>query len=87
MAKGLLVGLPAATLADMQTKYAECLAAIAVAGQSYSISGRSFNRANLTEVQNMLAEVNYALAIANGTAVTRTVAGFATPYSNTSFTQ
>lgn len=84
MAKGLLVGLPLATLTDLQTKYAECLAAIAVAGQSYSISGRSFNRANLTEVQNMLAEVNYAISLASGTARTFTVAGFGTPYSNTS---
>jgi hypothetical protein len=81
MAKGIFIGLTLAQLTDMQTKCQEGLVAILVAGQSYSISGRSFNRANVTELQNMMGEINYALELKSGTAKTMTVAGFGTPYS------
>ena len=46
MARGAFVGLPVATLTSLRTKYLECLEAIAVAGASYSIAGRSFSRAS-----------------------------------------
>lgn len=59
---GLFVGLPLATLQQLQTDYTACLTAIAVAGQSYTIAGRQFNRAQLDEVKEMLGEIVYALA-------------------------
>lgn len=76
MAKGSFVGLPLATLNSLQTKYLECLEAIAVAGVSYSIAGRSFSRANLTEVRNTVEELTYAIRLANGTKVFHTYASF-----------
>ncbi len=75
--QGLLVGLTQAQLASLQTQYLACLAAIAVAGQSYTIAGRQFNRAQLGEVQEMLGEINYALGRLNGTSPTQTFARFA----------
>jgi hypothetical protein len=82
MAKGTFVGLDLADLTALKTEYVKCLTAIATAGQSYSIQGRQFNRANLADVQNTLSEINYALGLANNTVRTMTVAGFGTPYSS-----
>ena len=76
MAQGSFVGLPVATLTSLRDKYVSCLEAIAVAGVSYSIGGRSFSRANLTEVRNTLEELTYALKIADGTRVMTTYAKF-----------
>jgi len=76
MAQGSFVGLPLATLTGLRDKYVSCLEAIAVAGISYSIGGRSFSRANLTEVRNILEELNYAIGLANGTKVINTYAKF-----------
>ena len=57
MAKGDFIGLPLATLTSLRDKYVTCLEAIAVAGSSYSIAGRSFSRANLGEVRDTIAEL------------------------------
>jgi len=76
MAQGSFVGLPVATLTSLRDKFVSCLEAIAVAGVSYSIGGRSFSRANLTEVRNTLEELNYAINLANGTKVINTYAKF-----------
>ena len=76
MASGSFVGLPLATLNSLRDKYIACLEAIAVAGISYSIGGRSFSRANLTEVRNTLEELNYAIRLADGTKVINTYAKF-----------
>ena len=54
-------GLPLATLQSLQAKYIACLEAIAVAGASYSIAGRSFTRANLTEVSNIIGQLQSAI--------------------------
>lgn len=51
----------------MLTEWQTCLSAIATAHQSYSIGGRSFTRANLTEVSNMVAELSYAVELNGGT--------------------
>lgn len=75
--QGLFFGLPLATLQQLQTDYTACLTAIAVAGQSYTISGRQFNRANLREVKETLAEIIAAVARANNTGTTETYARFA----------
>ena len=69
MAKGSFVGLPSASLISLRTKYLECLEAIAVAGASYSIAGRSFSRANLGEVRDTIEELSYAIKLADGTRV------------------
>lgn len=76
MASGSFVGLPLATLNSLRTKYIECLEAIAVAGASYSIAGRSFSRANLTEVRNTVEELTYAIKIADGSRTLTTYAKF-----------
>ena len=71
-------GLPLATLQSLQAKYITCLEAIAVAGASYSIAGRSFTRANLTEVSNIIGQLQSAIEDASGSRVKRTVTAFST---------
>lgn len=74
--KGNFYGLTAAQLTTLQTNWLACLNAIAVAGQSYTIGGRQFNRANLHEVSATLGEINDALARVNGNRTTQTYANF-----------
>jgi hypothetical protein len=64
---GKFIHLDLATLQTMQTQWQACLAAIATAHQSYSIAGRSFTRANLMEVSEMVAELAYAIGLKGGT--------------------
>lgn len=78
--RGLFWGMDAATLTLMQTQWQACLAAIATAGQNYSIAGRTFTRANLAEVAQMLAEINSALSRANGGRTTQTYGYFTSDY-------
>lgn len=61
-------------LADWQA----CLTAIAQAHQSYSIAGRTFTRANLMEVSEMVAELSYAKSLAGGSITRTTYADFST---------
>ncbi len=75
--QGLFYDLTAAELATLRTEYLACLSAIAVAGQSYTIAGRQFNRASLGEVKELLAEISAAQARLAGTAApTQTFARF-----------
>ena len=76
MAKGDFLGLPLGTLTSLRDKYVTCLEAIAVAGASYSIAGRSFSRANLGEVRDTIAELTLAIQSANGTRIRTTYANF-----------
>jgi hypothetical protein len=76
MARGDFVGLPVATLTSLRDKYVSCLEAIAVAGASYSIAGRSFTRANLAEVRTIIAELTHAIKVANKSIVFNTYAKF-----------
>ncbi len=76
--QGLFYGLDLATLTQLKTDYVTCLSAIAVAGQSYSISGRTFTRANLAEVSQLVAEVQAAIERLNGTRVTQIYPRFGT---------
>ncbi len=71
-------GLPLSTLQSLQAKFLSCLEAIAVAGASYSIAGRSFTRANLSEVAQAIKELQAAIDNANGSRVKRVVSAFAT---------
>jgi hypothetical protein len=75
---GRFYGLTAAQLTTLQTNWLACLNAIAVAGQSYSIAGRQFNRANLAEVSQTLGDINDALARVQGNRTTQTYANFST---------
>lgn len=70
-------GLPVATLEELLNDYVACLKAIAVAGASYSIAGRSFSRANLNEVSQTVKELQAALDAANGRRIKRVVTAFA----------
>lgn len=80
--QGLFFNLDAATLATLKAEYTACLSAIAVAGQSYSISGRVFTRPDLKEVAQLLAEVVAAEGRVSGTRVTQTYPNFSSgrPY-------
>lgn len=69
---GAFYGLPLATIQALQTSYIACLTAIATGGQSYSISGRSFNRGSLEEVKAIIAELQSAIDRAQGTRPTQT---------------
>jgi hypothetical protein len=71
-----LQGLTSAQLTELQTNYLACLNAIATTGQSYTIGGRTFTRANIDSVGSMLAEINSAVERRSGTRITRTNADF-----------
>jgi hypothetical protein len=71
-------GLPLATLESLQLKYLACLEAIAVAGASYSIAGRQFTRASMSEVKDTLRELQVAIDNAKGNRIKRVVTAFAT---------
>ncbi len=73
---GRFYGLTAAQLTTLQTNYLACLNAISVAGQSYTIAGRQFNRAHLAEVSQTLGDINDALARVQGNRTTQTFANF-----------
>ncbi len=81
--QGKFYGLPANVLTSMLTTFTTALTAVATTGQSYSIAGRTFTRANLTELSNMIAEIQAALNRANGTAVNQTYPKFGSPYPGT----
>lgn len=67
MISGKFTFLDLASLQAMQVDWMACLKAIAVANQSYSIAGRSFTRAQLSEVSDTLAEIAFAIAVKTGT--------------------
>lgn len=66
--------LDPATLASLQTQFIACLAAIAVANQSYSIAGRQFTRANVGEVEQIVGKISFAIQYQSGR-LTRNVLG------------
>lgn len=74
MVSGKFIGLSTATLTTMLAEWQACLTSIATANQSYSLAGRSFTRANLSEVSDMVAELQYAINLSAGTTVRRTYA-------------
>lgn len=63
---GKFVHLDTDTLNSMRTDWNACLKSIAVGHQSYSMAGRTFTRANLEEVSDMVAEIAYALKLNSG---------------------
>jgi hypothetical protein len=79
--QGIFFGLDAATLATLQTAYTNAIVAVATAGQSYSISGRSFTRADLKALNETLAEIYAAQSRLAGTATTQTYPRFGGGYA------
>lgn len=77
--RGVFYGLPLATLQTLLTDYTNCLIAIATAGQSYTISGRQFNRPQIEEVRSTIAELQAAINRLSGNSVTKTYARFTEP--------
>lgn len=77
---GAFFGLDAATLQALLNSYLACLTAIATAGQEYTISGRTFTRADLAEVKAMVRDLKQALDYANGTRLTSAFPMFTGPY-------
>ena len=71
-------GLPLATLQELQSDFTACLKAIAVAGASYSIAGRSFTRADLGEVAQTIKELQAAIDNASGSRIRRFTPTFPT---------
>ena len=69
-------GIDTAPLTTLQAQFLECLTAIAVAGQSYTIAGRQFNRAHIGEVRETIAALQAALDRADGSSPTKTFARF-----------
>lgn len=55
------LGLDLGTLNDLKASFVECLKAIAIAGQNYTISGRTFTRADLAQVRQTIAEIQAAI--------------------------
>lgn len=79
--QGLFYGLDLATLTTLKTNLVNGLSAIAVAGQSYSISGRNFTRANMAELAQLIQEVQAAIDRLQGTRQTNLYPDFSrTPY-------
>jgi hypothetical protein len=65
--QGYFFDLDVQTLTTLLSAYKTALTQIATAGQSYSISGRTFTRANIAEVSATIRELQQALNRANGT--------------------
>lgn len=68
--------MDAATLATMKTETVAALTAARKAGQSYGISGRSKSSVDFAALQSDLAEINYAIALLDGTGITTALADF-----------
>ena len=58
--------IPLPTLLQLQTQYTAALSAIAIAGQSYSVAGKSFTKADLKNVAEILGSIAYAIAVQQG---------------------
>lgn len=56
----------AAELAETRAAYKNCHLAIASAGQTYSMAGRQFTRADLKEVEDTIRLLDIAIATADG---------------------
>lgn len=84
---GAFFGLPVTTLQTMLTNYLNVLTGISTAGQSYSLGGRTFTRAQLAEVRQTIQELQAAIDRANGVRNTFTFANMNTGVSPSSASQ
>ena len=77
--QGTFVNFPPADLATLKAQCLACLLDNFTAHQSYSIGGRSINRANVGQVSAILAEINYAIAWQAGQIIRTSVPDMSTP--------
>lgn len=59
------VGLPIADLIELQTAATQAIKDVLAGGQSYSFPGRTFTRADLRTLQEMLGSIGQAINIAS----------------------
>ena len=64
-------GLSLVQLQELQGLYVQVLKDIALAGQSYSFPGRSFTRADIPNVKELLSDINGAMTAITGVSVGR----------------
>jgi len=64
--QGVYFGLPLATVQNIRTEALNAIEAILKTGSSYSIGGRQLTRANLSELQNTVAETTAAIQRLSG---------------------
>ncbi len=64
--QGTFFGLPLATLNTMLTNATAAYNAVLTTGASYTIGGRQLSRANLTQLSNTIAELQFAIQRASG---------------------
>jgi hypothetical protein len=78
MAKGIYVnaGFTAVQLQAMISSAQAELAAIMSRGQSYSIAGRFRTSTDIANINNIIEEAGYALALLNGSTSRQSVANF-----------
>lgn len=69
------IGLTLAQLQSLQSAYLAAVTALATA-QSYTLNGRSLQRANLPEVTAVLGQINAAIDDANATSANYTHVSF-----------
>ncbi len=69
------IGLSLSQLQTLQTAYLAAVTALATS-QSYSLNGRTLQRANLPEVTQTLGWINAAIADADGSTTSRTLVSF-----------
>lgn len=69
------IGLPLATLQTLQTAYVNAVTALA-SNQSYSLNGRTLQRADLDKVVGTLGQINAAIADASEATTNRTLVSF-----------
>ena len=53
-------------LLTIKTQLMQALSAVLIAGQSYSVAGKSFTKADLKVLSEMLGSVNAAIAVKQG---------------------
>jgi hypothetical protein len=58
------LGIDAATLATLKTKVLDAVQAVLM-NQSYSLNGKSVNRADLSSLNQMLGQIQWAIEDAN----------------------
>lgn len=67
------VGMTTDELTTLRANILTAINTVLTSNQSYSIAGRSYNRANLAELRGMLQSVNYAITAASASPLTRVV--------------
>lgn len=82
--QGYFFDLDVPTLQSLLATYKTAMTQVVTGGQSYSISGRSFTRANIQDLAAMIREIQQALNRANGTRPTQIYGAAGVAYPNTS---